>query len=118
LSHATALLISVAIQGLGLIGSAAALPLTNEDSMEIDGQIADSIIRSKPALIKKLFSLVQSGHTKAKVREEAALCLGQLTVGDRTLVQTVLDGFLALIKMSKDPAMHIAMAQVMKWNKL
>jgi proteasome component ECM29 len=117
LSHPTALLISVAIQGLGLIGSAAALPLTNEDSMEVDGQISDSSIRSKPALVKKLFSLVQSGHTKAKVREESALCLGQLTVGDGTLVRTVLEGFLELIKMSKDPAMHIAMAQVIKQGK-
>jgi proteasome component ECM29 len=56
---------------------------------------------------------VQSGHTKAKIREESALCLGLVAIGDKTLTSEVLNGFLKLIKMSKDPALHIAIAQAL-----
>lgn len=37
---------------------------------------------SKSSLVSTVFRLLKSAHTKAKLREDAAICLGYLAVGD------------------------------------
>lgn len=59
-----------------------------------------------------IFRLLKSAHTKAKTREEAAICLGYLAIGDGAFfVRTNLNEFRTLLKLTKDTALNIAIAQ-------
>ncbi|XP_055592523.1 proteasome-associated protein ECM29 homolog isoform X3 [Uranotaenia lowii] len=119
LDDSQSLLQSASIKSLSLIGSSTKLPLKGDDStdqtkMETDQQESAS---TKASLFKKLMTLLQSGHTKAKIREDVAHCLGYLAVGDKEFyANRLLEGFLGLLKMTKDPALHIAMGQAIVYT--
>uniref|UniRef100_A0A1S4H7M0 Uncharacterized protein n=1 Tax=Anopheles gambiae TaxID=7165 RepID=A0A1S4H7M0_ANOGA len=116
------LLQSAAIRSLSLIGSCTALPLPEEqegmDTGETEATASkQQTVTTKASLMETLITLLQSGHTKAKIREDAAHCLGFLAVGDRPYyARKVLQRFLGLLKMTKDPALHIAMGQALAYT--
>uniref|UniRef100_A0A182NSY2 TOG domain-containing protein n=1 Tax=Anopheles dirus TaxID=7168 RepID=A0A182NSY2_9DIPT len=119
------LLQSVAIRSLSLIGSRTVLPLPavlpDVEEMETEqsdgGKKSVVVVTTKASLLETLLTLLQSGHTKAKIREDAAHCLGYLAVGDREYyARKVLERFLGLLKMTKDPALHIAMGQALAYT--
>lgn len=94
---------SAAIKGISLLGSITVLPIPNEpeengdEKMELDESVQKIY---KKDICKILFDLLESSHTKQKIREDSASCLGYLAIGDvKYFVGKVLDGFLGLIKM-------------------
>lgn len=128
------LLVSAAIKGLSLIGSVAPLGLPNgssttkDEKMDVDGEFflfkkyndlfnsifadASPAPSTKTSVSDTVFRLLKSAHTKAKTREEAAICLGYLAIGDGAFfVESNLKQFRTLLKLSKDTALNIAIAQ-------
>lgn len=93
------LLVSAGIKGLSLIGSAAPLVLSDstvDSDMDVDG--ADT--PTKQQVSDTVFRLLKSAHTKAKTREEAAICLGYLAIGDGAFfVESNLKQFIGLVKL-------------------
>lgn len=75
LSEQQPLLVSAAIKGISLIGAATVLPIPDTKPMEVDNSVTSI---SKSSLASTIFRLVKSAHTKAKLREDAAVCLGKL----------------------------------------
>ncbi|XP_053393707.1 proteasome adapter and scaffold protein ECM29-like [Mercenaria mercenaria] len=65
-----------ACQAVGEIGRNAALPLPTGDDGNSDGEI------TKLSTVKNLISIIKSGKETSKSKERAALCLGQLCVGE------------------------------------
>ncbi|XP_058129433.1 proteasome-associated protein ECM29 homolog isoform X1 [Anopheles ziemanni] len=119
LNEQQSLLQSAGIRSLCLVGSCSVLPLPEEDpKMETDGdEKVKPVKMTKALLMETLMTLLQSAHTKAKIREDAAHCLGYLAVGDREYyARKVLSRFLGLLKMTKDPALHIAMGQALAYT--
>uniref|UniRef100_A0A182P7H4 TOG domain-containing protein n=1 Tax=Anopheles epiroticus TaxID=199890 RepID=A0A182P7H4_9DIPT len=115
------LLQSAAIRSLSLIGSCTALPLPEVEVMDTDEKTEENAnkqqVTTKASLMETLITLLQSGHTKAKIREDAAHCLGYLAVGDKSYyARKVLQRFLGMLKMTKDPALHIAMGQALAYT--
>lgn len=101
LSEQQPLLVTAAVIGISLIGSVMPLPLdsTNTDAMDVDGE---SKTFTKTHVANTIVHLLKSAHSKAKIREEAALCLGQLAIGDGAFfTQLNLDEFIKLIKLVK-----------------
>uniref|UniRef100_A0A182JBI6 TOG domain-containing protein n=1 Tax=Anopheles atroparvus TaxID=41427 RepID=A0A182JBI6_ANOAO len=116
LNEPQSLLQSAAIRSLCLVGSCTVLPLPEEERMEMESSEKGSVT-TKAVLLETLMTLLQSGHTKAKIREDAAHCIGCLAVGDREYyARKVLTRFLGLLKMTKDPALHIAMGQALAYT--
>lgn len=93
------LLVSAGIKGLSLIGSAAPLVLgaaPGASDMDVDGAETPT----KQRVSDTVFRLLKSAHTKAKTREEAAICLGYLAIGDgEFFVQSNLKQFIGLVKL-------------------
>ncbi|XP_058466922.1 proteasome-associated protein ECM29 homolog [Malaya genurostris] len=119
LNDQQSLLQSASIRGLSLIGSTSKLPLssesTREDTDKMDTDQNDA--NTKAGLFKALITLLQSGHTKAKIREDVAHCLGYLAIGDQEFfAKRLLDSFLGMLKLTKDPALHIAMGQALVYT--
>lgn len=91
------LLVSAAINGISLIGSVIKLPLpdrtesdagsssttasydVDDEQMDVDGEMN---VYSKAFVAQKILFILKSAHSRPKVREEAALCLGHLAIGD------------------------------------
>lgn len=103
LSDQQSLLVSAAIKGISLIGASAILPLPdtvaepNADAMDVDS--GESTV-SKSSLASTVFRLLKSAHTKAKLREDAANCLGYLAVGDgKYFAASNLKLFLEIVKL-------------------
>lgn len=100
------LLNSAAIEGLSLLGSITELPLneipetitltsTEEklDLVDVDDK------KSKNFLFYSLFGLLRSAHSRPKIRENVATCLGHLAIGDGAFfTRRNLKGFRSLIK--------------------
>lgn len=117
------MLVSAGIKGLSLIGSAAPLVLvdgtdasktTNNAPPESSAMDVDEDVTAptKLQVSDRIFRLLRSAHTKAKTREEAAVCLGYLAIGDGAFfAQSNLTQFIGLVKLSKDTALNIAIAQ-------
>lgn len=107
LSHQQQLLVSAAINGLSLIASVISLPLsdqTNNERIITTDQPMDMKVNeteySKLYVSNKLLYLIQSAHSRQKIREEAAHCLGCLAVGDpATFTQRNLNAFVKMLKM-------------------
>lgn len=109
------LLVSAAINGISLIGSVIKLPLTERSSeecgsststttyetdekMDIDG--GESNEYSKSHVAQKILYLLRSAHSRPKIREEAAQCLGCLAIGDGAFfTQGNLNAFTKMIKL-------------------
>uniref|UniRef100_A0A336L3V3 CSON003432 protein n=1 Tax=Culicoides sonorensis TaxID=179676 RepID=A0A336L3V3_CULSO len=105
------LLMKASIEGLGLIGSIVTLPLKDEDNMmQIDE--SETPKNTKQYVLKTLFKNLRSAHSRGQISEESARCLGLLTNGDaKYFTEKVIKGFIDLIKMTKNPSIHIAIAQ-------
>lgn len=101
-------MVSAAIKGISLIGSVSHLPIPNGSSsaeildydanekMDIDGET--TIKYTKKYVVQKVFRLMKNANSRAKIREDAALCLGYLAIGDSsTFVAGNLKGFLSII---------------------
>lgn len=110
LSNQQTLLVSAAINGLSLIGSVISLPLPerpndsiknasndSDDAMDVSTEPTEY---SKLYVGQKLLYLIRSAHSRQKIREEAAHCLGYLAVGDpETFTQRNLDEFVKMLKL-------------------
>lgn len=67
--------------------------------MEVDN--SDCVV-SKSSLVSTIFRLLKSAHTKAKLREDAAICLGYCAVGDgKYFAASNLKLFLEIVKLVK-----------------
>lgn len=120
LNDSQPLLASAAIKGISLIGSATCLPLPAkpisdvaavestsssvpttydpDEKMEIDGEKPECYTKSYVA--KTVLRLLRSAHSRPKIREEAAICLGYLAIGDgHYFAQGNLNAFIKLIKL-------------------
>ncbi|XP_052776475.1 LOW QUALITY PROTEIN: proteasome adapter and scaffold protein ECM29-like [Mya arenaria] len=65
-----------ACQAIGEIGRNAPLPLPSGSEGELEGEI------TKLSVVKNLLAIIKSGKENTKSKERAALCLGQLCVGE------------------------------------
>lgn len=113
------LLVSAACKGLALIGSVACLPLPigkektenaaigstvaqtvvadDSDQMQID---SDDEQVTKVHLLNTILNLLKSAHSRPKIREEAAVCLGHLSIGDgEFFTQRNLNAYTGLLKL-------------------
>lgn len=106
------LLVSAGIKGLSLIGSAAPLVLppgndelpppsvvvvADADKMDVDVPAAGP---TKHSVAETVLRLLKSAHTKAKTREEAAVCLGHLAIGDGAFyAKSNLKRFIGMVKL-------------------
>lgn len=116
LNDQQSLLQSASIKSLSLIGSTSKLPLVADTDQAMETNSGEQPA-SKQALFKSLLTLLQSGHTKPKIREDVAHCLGYLAVGDPAFfARRLLEAFLTLLKLTKDPALHIAMGQALVYT--
>lgn len=101
LSEQQPLLVSAACKGLALIGSVACLPLPDgkdsvtqssstastgeaklndsDEQMQVD---SDEEQVTKVHVANTILGLLKSAHSRPKIREEAAICLGYLCLGD------------------------------------
>lgn len=116
------LLSAAAIKGFSLIGSVTILPLPNsasgtattydpDEEMDADAN-NDSKTPTKSLLAKIVLRLVRSAHSRAKIREEAAICLGYLAIGDGAFfTRGNLNAFIKMLKLAKDATLNIAIAQ-------
>lgn len=110
------LLVSAAINGISLIGSVIKLPLPDrsessagsssssatttydaEEKMDIDGETNEY---TKAFVAQKILFLLKSAHSRPKIREEAANCLGHLALGDGAyFTKGNLNSFTKMIKL-------------------
>lgn len=123
------LLSSAAIKGISLIGSVTVLPLPNssndaeatydpDEKMDVDGD-TESRVHTKSLVAKTVLRLLRSAHSRPKIREEAAICLGYLAIGDgKYFTQGNLNAFIKMLKLTKDAALNIAIAQCIVFTVL
>lgn len=116
------LLSSAAIKGISLIGSVTVLPLPDssnstatsydpDENMDVDGD-SEMRVHTKSLVAKTVLRLLRSAHSRQKIREEAAICLGYLAIGDgKYFTQGNLNAFIKMLKLTKDAALNIAIAQ-------
>lgn len=108
------LLVSAAINGISLIGSVIKLPLPDraeasagssksastydcDEKMDVDGEANEY---SKAFVAQKVLFLLKSAHSRPKIREEAAHCLGNLAIGDGAyFTKGNLNAFTKMIKL-------------------
>lgn len=117
LTSQQSLLVSAACKGLGLIGSVACLPIpdgseasakapataaaANDDDnrMQVDDGDSDKQL-TKFTVMTTLLQSLKSAHSRPRVREEAAECLGHLAIGDgQFFTARNLETFLKLLKL-------------------
>ena len=111
LTDVKSLLILAAIKGISLIGCTIELPLDISEAKESTMDVDDAH-NTKNYVFKTVYSLLKSSQTKQKIREDAAHCLGHLSIGDSDFfAERVISGFLELKRTTKDAAIHIAIAQ-------
>lgn len=108
------LLVSAAINGISLIGSVIKLPLPDrnteasssssssstydaDEQMDVDGESNEY---SKAFVAQKILFLLKSAHSRPKIREEAAHCIGHLAIGDGAFfTKGNLNAFTKMIKL-------------------
>lgn len=84
LTDQKSLLVLAAIQSLSTIGCCMELPLdeiieeSDQNNMEVDEHH-----QSKNYVFKTIIQLLKSTQTKQKIREDSAICLGHLSIGDQ-----------------------------------
>lgn len=123
------LLSAAAIKGISLIGSVTILPLPNssngtaltydpDEKMDVDGD-SETRVHTKSMVAKTVLRLLRSAHSRAKIREEAAICLGYLAIGDGAyFTEGNLNAFIKMLKLTKDAALNIAIAQCIVFTVL
>lgn len=115
------LLLAAAIKGISLIGSVTILPLPNslndaatydpDEKIDVDDE-NKTHVHTKSLVAKTVLRLLRSAHSRPKIREEAAICLGYLAIGDgQYFTQGNLNAFIKMLKLTKDAALNIAIAQ-------
>lgn len=105
------LLVSAAIKGISLIGSATPLPLPPsatsastesttfdpDEAMDVDNEPENY---TKSYVAKSILKLLKSAHSRQKIREESAVCLGYLAIGDGAyFTKGNLNAFIKLTKL-------------------
>lgn len=102
------LLSSGACTAIGEIGRNGALPLPEGEGDGGDGEI------TKLSVVNNLLAIVRSGKENAKSKERAALCLGQLCVGEEKFPhrKTAIDGLLSSIQ-SKQLDLHFSIGEAL-----
>lgn len=123
------LIVSAAIKGISLIGSQIKLPLperSNDDELpetasgststgsstyDADAQMDLDEPRpktySKAYIAQTVLQLLKSAHSRPKIKEEAAECLGKLAVGDGGyFAQGNLNAFLKMTKLVSSYVKH------------
>lgn len=109
------LLVSAAINGISLVGSVVPLPLPDRSNDESGGSTSTTYNPdekmetdeepkefTKSTVAHKVLYLLKSAHSRPKIKEEAAHCLGNLAVGDGAFfTKGNLDAFIKLIKLVK-----------------
>lgn len=62
--------------------------------------LEDATVRSKDYVTNTMVKLLKSAHTRAKTREDAAVCLGYLAIGDgKFFAASNLKSFLGMLRM-------------------
>lgn len=105
------LLVSAACKGLSIIGSVTALPLpdgkessltqvaTTDDPTKMQVDNEDEQV-SKLYVMNAILKLLKSAHSRPKTREEAAVCLGLLAIGDgQFFTERNLNEYLKLLRL-------------------
>ncbi|KAL4235658.1 hypothetical protein ACF0H5_004053 [Mactra antiquata] len=102
------LLSSGACQAVGEIGRNAALPLPPGDEQCNEGEI------TQLAVVKQLISIIKSGKESSKSKERAALCLGQLCVGEEQFPhrKIAIEGLLESVQ-SKQIDLHFTIGEAL-----
>ncbi|XP_076235930.1 proteasome adapter and scaffold protein ECM29 isoform X2 [Calliopsis andreniformis] len=104
LGHSTILLMDAAIQSIGVLGKAHGLPLPDggEDKP------------NKKAIVEILFSVVNNVKFNTKVKENAAISLGYLCVGeDFPHTSEIVKKIIATVKETKDIEIHLIMGEAL-----
>ncbi|KAL5274963.1 KIAA0368 family protein [Megaselia abdita] len=104
---------SAGIKSMSLIGRLVKLPnikleiLDNVKSTDFNSD--ENETKVKLVSFHLLTSILRSSKFKSKLREESALCLGYLAIGDSEYFTIrSLNEFISIIKLMKDPAINIA----------
>lgn len=110
------MILSSAIKGISFIAQETELPIPAENAkdMEVDSAAPASKapVTSKEDLLNGLLKLIAGNSTKQKLREDACDCLASLTFIDAAyFTKPILGRFLKMNRLTKDPAIHIAMGQ-------
>ena len=105
LTDGHSMLMSASTLALGELGRCGPLKMDNSE---------------KQKLVKRLMELVKSGKIGMKLRERAALALGQLCIGDVEFScrQDILDGFLDSAREIKDIELHFTIGQALVYATL
>ncbi|KAG5667004.1 hypothetical protein PVAND_015007 [Polypedilum vanderplanki] len=112
LSEQKSLLLSAAIEGISLFSVHFKLPFEDLNKEKSDEQMEVDDEFSKEYVLSTIVQLLKSTQTRQKIREESALCLGYLAIGDHEFfAKRTLTHFLDLKRITKDAAIHIAIAQ-------
>ena len=99
-SHA--LLMSAACYALGEVGRSGFLPLSNDDEK-----------MSKKSLYQRLLEITNSSKLSMKIRERAALALGQICIGEVEFPwrHEIIKGFLESAREIKDIELHFTIGE-------
>ncbi|KAG7212048.1 hypothetical protein KM043_012404 [Ampulex compressa] len=104
LYDSTTMLMDAAIKGIGILGKTYALPLPN------DGEAKSN----KKAIVEQLFSILNNARLNTKIKENAALSLGQLCVGENFPHTTeIVNKIIATVKETKDIEIHLIMGEAL-----
>lgn len=122
LNNQQPLMASAAIEGLSLVGAAIPLPLPEQseggaaEKMDVDG---DSGEHSKASVEKCILKILKSAHSRPKLREQAAICLGRLAIGDgKYFAGKNIAAFIGMLKLTKEVELNIAIAKSIVYTVL
>ncbi|XP_036334369.1 proteasome-associated protein ECM29 homolog [Rhagoletis pomonella] len=118
------LLVAAAVKCISMIGKMAIIPNVeveilipvssdkNDDDDDIEYETAKA--STKLLIYHDIYTLLRNVSVRARVREDAARCLGYLAIGDgEFFTQRNLDKFLSIVKTQKDVALNIAISEAM-----
>ncbi|XP_011685024.1 PREDICTED: proteasome-associated protein ECM29 homolog [Wasmannia auropunctata] len=98
------LLMDAAIQAVGILGRTYSLPLPTEGDDELN----------KKAIVETLFSVLSNAKLNTKMKEKAALSLGQLCVGECFPHTTdIANKIIATVKETKDIEIHLILGEAL-----
>ena len=105
LNHSHQLMLGSACLSIGELGRCTELPLKSSG--------AEDDLKNKFGLVKKLLSMIKNGKMSMKVRERAAIAVGQLCIGDESFPHRsqVITGLLEAVKEIKEVELHLTMGE-------